>query len=104
MSDHAADLDYDGAKAETKQTAGMINRSREKAYKFKQIFSDEPTKTLFEQSVLEEIDNALQGLNSCVFAFGATGSGKTFTMFGGGSEAAPEPGIIEYAMRVDLGD
>lgn len=57
-------------------------------------------------------------MNCCVFAFGATGSGKTYTMFGkditmsntpprlGKKASAPkitEQGLIESAATVDFG-
>ena len=78
----------------------MIARSREKAYKFSQIYSEQTTEQIFRQSVQEEVDNTLQGLNSCVFAFGATGAGKTYTMFGGSKNQQTEVGVIEHSMRV----
>lgn len=40
------------------------------------------------------IDSFLDGYNTCIFAYGATGSGKTFTMFGNKSN----PGVSIRAL------
>lgn len=40
--------------------------------------------TIFSQAVIPLIDNVIYGINSTVFAYGITGAGKSFTMFGGG--------------------
>lgn len=37
---------------------------------------------VFERTMLQPVDNVLQGYNSTVFIYGMTGSGKTYTMFG----------------------
>lgn len=83
-----------------KITPGTIARSKEKAYRFKRVYSDQPTKQIYSESIQAEVDNSLDGLNSCVFAFGATGSGKTYTMFGGSKGSDSEIGVIENAIRV----
>lgn len=83
-----------------KNTPGTIARSKEKAYRFKQVYSDETTEQIFSESIQDEVDNALDGSNSCVFAFGATGSGKTYTMFGGSKGSESERGVIELSIRV----
>ncbi len=31
---------------------------------------------------MELVDSLFEGINGCVFAYGATGTGKTFTMIG----------------------
>ena len=84
----------------------ILQRSKEKTYKFDRIFDkDEMTETLFESVVKKEINHTASGYNSCVFAFGATGSGKTYTMFGKGNAKKNQeysPGIIECSARVAL--
>lgn len=32
--------------------------------------------------------NSLEGFNGCIFAYGQTGAGKTYTIFGGSNEEA----------------
>lgn len=76
---------------------GVLQRSREKIFKFDHIFVEQSTGHVFEVCVVPQIEHALAGFNSCVFAYGATGSGKTFTMFGGGKNSR---GIIECSVEV----
>ena len=37
---------------------------------------------VFHKTMIQPIENALQGYNSTVFIYGMTGAGKTYTMFG----------------------
>ena len=37
------------------------------------------------------VENCLSGFNSCIFAYGQTGAGKTFTMLGNGFEPYHNP-------------
>ena len=39
---------------------------------------------IYQNSGYEIIEDVLKGINGTIFAYGATGSGKTFTMFGEG--------------------
>lgn len=42
---------------------------------------------IYERTVQELVDPLFRGFNGCVFAYGPTGTGKTHTMLGSGSEA-----------------
>jgi kinesin family protein 18/19 len=53
-----------------------------------------PQETVFERTALPLIESVLQGVNACVFASGATGSGKTYTMLGENDM----PGIMTLAL------
>jgi kinesin family protein 18/19 len=44
-------------------------------------------------------DNFLSGINSTVFAYGITGAGKSFTMFGKKTEEYSYPGLIELVFE-----
>jgi Kinesin motor domain len=51
---------------------------------------------------MELIEDVLQGFNACIFAYGATGSGKTYTMLGkhgskGLNEISLEVCLIYYS-------
>ncbi len=48
---------------------------------------------IFQAAVRPLADNFLQGINSTVFAYGITGAGKSYTMFGRGGDYA-QTGII----------
>lgn len=97
----AADVDFQIAQAQNRQMIpGLTQRSKEKIYKFSSIFQKKPTEEVFKSVVEPQVSAVFEGQNSCVFAFGATGSGKTYTMFGGTSSKGREPGIIELSLEV----
>lgn len=64
----------------TNQISGGV---KEKEYAFDFVF-DENTdqKTVFEKSTQFLIEGIIDGYNATVFAYGATGAGKTYTMLG----------------------
>lgn len=60
------------------------------------IFDPKSTqRQVFEKSTLPLVAPVLNGQNSTVFAYGATGAGKTFTMIG----TSEEPGIMFNTMN-----
>uniref|UniRef100_UPI00358EB687 kinesin-like protein KIF19 n=1 Tax=Myxine glutinosa TaxID=7769 RepID=UPI00358EB687 len=66
------------------------NRSREKTYMFDVAFDSNATQEdVYISTTKELIDGVIAGYNATVFAYGATGAGKTYTMLGTDSE----PGI-----------
>jgi len=59
------------------------NRSKEKQYAFDYAFdADAGQKEIFESTTKFLVDGILEGYNATVFAYGATGAGKTYTMVG----------------------
>merc|ERR1712125_213460 len=59
------------------------NRSKEKRYAFDFAFGpDTSTRTVYNHTTRFLIDGVVIGYNATVFAYGATGAGKTFTMLG----------------------
>ncbi|XP_078152467.1 ATP binding microtubule motor family protein [Carex rostrata] len=69
--------------------------SRNECYKLDSFFDQEGRVAhIFEQEVSVLIPGIFQGMNATVFAYGATGSGKTYTMQG----TDAEPGIIPLVM------
>ena len=40
------------------------------------------TDTIFKEAFSSIADNVIKGFNSTIFAYGLTGTGKTYTMFG----------------------
>ncbi|EOD17875.1 hypothetical protein EMIHUDRAFT_65880, partial [Emiliania huxleyi CCMP1516] len=71
-----------------------LDKNRDKAYAFDLAFDE----SISQQDVYEKasatlrhvIDGVLRGTNACCFAYGATGSGKTYTMTG----VPGQPGVI----------
>ncbi|KAG2624266.1 hypothetical protein PVAP13_3KG119900 [Panicum virgatum] len=62
-------------------------------------------KDLFEQSISPIVNEVLEGYNCTIFAYGQTGTGKTYTMEGGGTrkvkngELPTDAGVIPRAVR-----
>ncbi|KAL5122601.1 Kinesin-like protein KIN-7H [Glycine soja] len=53
------------------------------AYTFDRVFrNDSPTKQVYEEAAKEVALSVLSGINSSIFAYGQTSSGKTYTMSG----------------------
>ncbi|KAH1151268.1 hypothetical protein GYH30_044981 [Glycine max] len=53
------------------------------AYTFDRVFrTDSPTKQVYEEAAKEVALSVLSGINSSIFAYGQTSSGKTYTMSG----------------------
>lgn len=50
--------------------------------------------TIYKEIFSEKLDDALNGYNATLFAYGPTGSGKTWTMFGPDLEDVMKKGII----------
>ncbi|KAI9216617.1 P-loop containing nucleoside triphosphate hydrolase protein [Blastocladiella britannica] len=76
------------------------NRQREKAFAFDRVFDATATQEhVFNETSKLLIGDFLGGTNVTVFAYGATGSGKTHTM--NGTDRAP--GIIPQTLRALFG-
>lgn len=73
-----------------------INRSREKHFTFDKVFDhDSEQPDIFAASTQPLIDGVTNGYNATVFAYGATGAGKTYTMLG----APQQPGIMLQTLK-----
>ena len=80
---------------------------------FHLIFSSKQT-DLYEETFRDLVDNVLSGFNGTIFAYGQTGTGKTFTMQGWyknsnltiqflpSRESIKMAGILTYRYRVRL--
>ena len=72
------------------------NRNREQTYAFDFAFDKNSSQNLvFENSTKFLIDGVVNGYNATVFAYGATGAGKTYTMLGNDGN----PGIMPLTLR-----
>ncbi|KDN46460.1 kinesin-domain-containing protein [Tilletiaria anomala UBC 951] len=71
-------------------------RYKDVRYAFDRVFPDHSTQQdVFENTTKPLLDGILRGYNASVFAYGATGCGKTHTISG----TAEDPGIIFLTMR-----
>ncbi|XP_024544587.1 kinesin-like protein KIN-8B [Selaginella moellendorffii] len=76
------------------------NRSKEKKYVFDVAFGPEcSNKDVYNVTVGSMIEGVLRGLNATVFAYGATGSGKTHTMAG----LPEDPGLMVLSLQEIFG-
>ena len=83
-------IEYNGPKTIFK------NRSKEQTYAFDFAFDKNCSQyTVFENSTKFLIDGVVNGYNATVFAYGATGAGKTYTMLGNENN----PGIMPLTLR-----
>ena len=68
--------------------------------KFDRVFPQKATQDeVFREIALPLVQPVLEGVNACVFAFGNTGAGKTFSMIGpdggrGGAKIRKDEGIL----------
>lgn len=82
---------------------GLIKPNKDQTFMFDQVFDENKDNDyVFEHTTKEMLTTLLEGCNCSVFAYGATGAGKTFTMLG--SEECP--GVVsltasELYRRVD---
>ena len=63
--------------------AKELRAREERSYVFDNVFDDQDsTLDIYSQVLTPAISNVLSGYNSTVLAYGMTGAGKTYTMFG----------------------
>lgn len=76
------------------------NRNREKQYSFHCAFDGSATQQdVYQASVRPVIEGIIDGINATIFAYGATGTGKTHTMIG--SENLPGITVLTVADLFD---
>ncbi|CAK58210.1 unnamed protein product (macronuclear) [Paramecium tetraurelia] len=68
--------------AENKKMLEVYHRSKEQRYAFDKVFREESQDDIFEQTCKQLIKPVMNGYNATVFAYGPTGTGKTYTMLG----------------------
>ncbi|XP_024027036.1 kinesin-like protein KIN-8B [Morus notabilis] len=72
------------------------NRTKEKKYSFDYAFGPDSTNLdVYTKSISSVISGVVQGLNATVFAYGSTGSGKTYTMAG----TKDDPGLMVLSLH-----
>lgn len=72
------------------------NRNREKQYSFDYVYDQNSTSLdIYNTTAKKFIADLMEGYNFSVFAYGATGAGKTYTMMG--NEA--NPGIMKNSIE-----
>ena len=67
------------------------SRGGQKEFEFDGFFPEETSQEIIYQETISLIESFFDGFNVCIFAYGASGTGKTYTMTGNVSTA---PGLI----------
>ena len=71
-------------------------RNNERQYVFDVVFgADSSQEEVYTSTTKHLVDNVMAGYNATVFAYGATGGGKTYTMVG----TRDNPGIMVRALN-----
>lgn len=88
--------------------AGLSSKALSRTFRFDRVFGPESTQQkLYDQAVAPIVGEVLEGFNCTIFAYGQTGTGKTYTMEGGprgqGSAGvgalSAEAGVIPRAIK-----
>ena len=73
----------------------LSRKPKDLHFAFDRIFDETSTQLeVFEHTTKSILDGLLDGINCSVFAYGATGAGKTHTMLGSGGQ----PGVMFHTM------
>ncbi|XP_042387575.1 kinesin-like protein KIN-8B isoform X1 [Zingiber officinale] len=71
------------------------NRTKERRYNFDHVFGPGCSNVDVYRNISSTIAGVIQGLNATVFAYGSTGSGKTYTMVG----IPKDPGLMVLSLH-----
>ncbi|CAL9127939.1 unnamed protein product [Musa acuminata var. zebrina] len=83
---------------------GMINKQVDKTFTFDKVFGPKTQQGMtYVHAVAPLVNDVLEGFNCTVFAYGQTGTGKTYTMEGStkpkGQHLSVDAGVIPRAVR-----
>ncbi|MEW5319054.1 MAG: hypothetical protein WDW38_010230 [Sanguina aurantia] len=84
-------------------TAG---KQMSRTFRFDKVFGpDSHQEKIYKQAIIPIVDEVLDGFNCTIFAYGQTGTGKTYTMEGGprqsddGKKLSAEAGVIPRSIK-----
>lgn len=90
-----------GIKGSTVELSMGASALSNKTYQFDKVFSPAADQNMvFDEVVSPILDEVLQGFNCTIFAYGQTGTGKTYTMTGDISDVLPLPDAAGIIPRV----
>lgn len=108
LDEHVLVFDPNGDDEPAVQAAGarlrnprvLQKKARDVKFAFDRVFDGEATQEdVFEHTTKPIIDGLLEGFNASVFAYGATGAGKTHTMLGSSSSRGVMLQTVEELYR-----
>ncbi|KAK2455108.1 kinesin protein KIN-5D [Trifolium repens] len=82
----------------------VANKQVDRVFNFDKVFGPKSQqRSIYDQAIAPIVNEVLDGFNCTVFAYGQTGTGKTYTMEGGmrnkGGDLTAEAGVIPRAVR-----
>ncbi|XP_030926960.1 kinesin-like protein KIN-5B [Quercus lobata] len=91
-------------KREVTVIQNLANKQVDRAFTFDKVFGPKAQqRSIYDQAIAPVVNEVLDGFNCTVFAYGQTGTGKTYTMEGGmrkkGGDLPAEAGVIPRAVR-----
>lgn len=91
-------------KREVAVLQSVANKQVDKVFSFDKVFGPKAQqRSIYDQAIAPIVNEVLDGFNCTVFAYGQTGTGKTYTMEGGmrnkGGDLPAEAGVIPRAVR-----
>ncbi|KAJ1722503.1 tubulin-dependent ATPase kip3 [Coemansia erecta] len=97
IDDHVLVFDPPSEEGDRRSTVGASNRRhKDIRFVFDRVYGEESTQgDVYEGTTRGLLDSVMGGYNATVFAYGATGCGKTYTISG----SAEDPGVIFLTMR-----
>jgi kinesin family protein 11 len=88
------------ADGETQEIVLQDPSGHEARYKYDKVYGPEATQAeLYDDAVSPIVEQVCRGMSCCIFAYGQTGAGKTFTMRGDLSEDTSKHGIIQRSLQ-----
>ncbi|RZC93239.1 hypothetical protein C5167_030360 [Papaver somniferum] len=91
-------------KREVNILQSIANKQVDRAFAFDKVFGPKAQqRSIYDHAISPIVNEVLEGFNCTVFAYGQTGTGKTYTMEGGiktkGGELSAEAGVIPRAVK-----
>ncbi|KAK2657957.1 hypothetical protein Ddye_011009 [Dipteronia dyeriana] len=91
-------------KREVTVLQNVANKQVDRVFTFDKVFGPKAQqRSIYDQAIVPIVNEVLDGFNCTVFAYGQTGTGKTYTMEGGmrnkGGDLPAEAGMIPRAVR-----
>ncbi|XP_057535211.1 kinesin-like protein KIN-5B isoform X2 [Amaranthus tricolor] len=91
-------------KREVNVSQSTANKQVDRNFTFDKVFGPKAQqKTIYDQAIAPMVRDVLDGYNCTIFAYGQTGTGKTYTMEGAmkpkGNDVIAEAGVLPRAVR-----
>ncbi|RZC76117.1 hypothetical protein C5167_000248 [Papaver somniferum] len=91
-------------KREVNILQSIANKQVDRSFAFDKVFGPKAQqRSIYDHAISPIVNEVLEGFNCTVFAYGQTGTGKTYTMVGGiktkGGELSAEAGVIPRAVK-----